>query len=98
VAPALPAFDIPVMLAVAIACLPIFFTGHLIARWEGAVFLVLYAAYTAYLVLAAQQHDALAPFSAAMMYAVLPLLLLTLAIVTAREWRARRARVPAQRG
>ncbi len=27
--------DIPVMIAVAAACLPIFFTGHVIARWEG---------------------------------------------------------------
>ena len=27
-------FDIPVMVAVAVACLPVFFTGHLIARWR----------------------------------------------------------------
>ena len=26
--------DIPIMIAVAVACLPIFFTGHIIARWE----------------------------------------------------------------
>ena len=32
-------FDLPVMIAVAAACLPIFFTGNLIARWEGALFL-----------------------------------------------------------
>jgi hypothetical protein len=40
------------MLAVALACLPIMLTGGTIARWEGAVFLGYYAAYTAYLVLA----------------------------------------------
>jgi len=37
VAPAALRFDLPVMLAVAVACLPIFFTGHLIARWRGAL-------------------------------------------------------------
>lgn len=93
VAPALVVFDIPVMIAVAVACLPIFFTGNLIARWEGALFLALYAAYTTYLILAARQHDALDTFSAAMIFAVLPLVSLTLAILALREWRVRMARV-----
>ncbi|WP_442511583.1 calcium/sodium antiporter [Novipirellula sp. SH528] len=44
------AFDIPVMIAVACACQPIFFTGRVISRWEGAVFLSLYIAYTTYLI------------------------------------------------
>jgi cation:H+ antiporter len=38
VSPAVLRFDILVMLAVALACLPIFATGHVIARWEGALF------------------------------------------------------------
>jgi cation:H+ antiporter len=38
-------FDIPVMIAVAVACLPILGSGRRIARWEGGLFLVLYAAY-----------------------------------------------------
>ncbi len=42
-------FDIPVMIAV--ACLPVFFTGHVIARWEGVLFLGYYVAYTLYLIL-----------------------------------------------
>jgi cation:H+ antiporter len=91
VAPALPAFDLPLMIAVALACLPIFFTGHLIARWEGVLFLGLYGAYTVYVLLAAQDHDALEPFSAVMLYSVLPVIALTLALVAWREWRARRA-------
>ena len=90
VAPSVLAFDLPVMIAVAIACLPIFFTGNLIARWEGALFLALYAAYLAYVLLAAQQHDALQPYSAVMMMGVLPLVALTLALVAWREWRGRR--------
>lgn len=92
VALAMVVFDIPVMIAVAVACLPVFFTGHLIARWEGALFVVLYAAYTVYLILAARQHDALDTFGAAMTYVVLPLVSLTLAILAVREWRARKAR------
>ncbi|QOY95426.1 calcium/sodium antiporter [Massilia sp. UMI-21] len=92
VAPSILAFDFPVMIAVALACLPVFFTGNLIARWEGALFLGLYAAYMAYVLLAAQQHDALHPYSAVMMTAVLPLLALTLAVVAWREWQVRHRR------
>ncbi|MDX1939061.1 MAG: hypothetical protein SFU99_00835 [Saprospiraceae bacterium] len=51
-------FDIPIMIAVAIACLPIFFTGHTIRRWEGFVFLGFYVAYVVYLILAASKHSA----------------------------------------
>ena len=36
------AFDFPVMIAVAVACLPIFFAGYRINRWEGLLFLAYY--------------------------------------------------------
>jgi cation:H+ antiporter len=88
-APAL-AFDIPVMIAVAIACLPIFFTGFRIARWEGALFLAYYAAYVLYLILDATQHDALPLFSAAMLLFVVPLTVLTLLVLVVRERRTHR--------
>ena len=94
VAPAALAFDIPVMIAVAAACLPIFFTGHLISRWEGGVFLAYYLAYTAYLVLAATRHDALPALSATMLYFVIPLTVLTLAVLTVRALRARQGETP----
>lgn len=48
--PGMLAIDIPVMTLVAILCLPIFFTGKTIARWEGLLFFIGYVAYTAYLV------------------------------------------------
>lgn len=54
VAPEMIGFDIPVMVAVAVACLPIFFTGMVIQRWEGVVFLLAYLAYTFLLVQHAQ--------------------------------------------
>lgn len=81
-------FDIPLMTAVAVACLPVFFTGHRIARWEGGVFLAYYAAYVAFLILDAREHDALPLFSAWMTGFVLPLTVLTLAIGVFRHRRA----------
>jgi cation:H+ antiporter len=84
------AFDLPVMVAVAVVCLPLFFTGQAVARWEGALLLAYYGAYVLYVVLAAQQHDMLPLFSGTMALFVIPLTALTLAIVVAREARRRR--------
>ena len=39
-------FDIPVMVATAIACLPVFYTGGTISRWEGVLFLGYYGIYS----------------------------------------------------
>jgi len=88
VAPSLLAFDIWVMLAVALACLPIFLSGREIARWEGAVFLGYYAAYVSYLLLAAQQHDALETYSTVMMGFVIPLTVITLVVSLIRPAKA----------
>jgi cation:H+ antiporter len=79
-APSLLAFDIWVMLAVALACLPVFMTGREIARWEGAVFLGYYVAYVAYLIMASQQHAALPAFSGVMMSFVVPITIVTLVV------------------
>lgn len=89
VAPALLHFDLPVMVAAAVACLPIFLTGHSIARWEGGLFLAYYVAYVAYLALAATRHDALPAFSQAMVVFVLPLTAVTLAVLAVRSARER---------
>ncbi len=86
-------FDMIVMLAVAFACLPIFFTGYAIARWEGLVFLGYYVADTTFLVLEAQGSAVVEGFSLVMLGVVVPLTLLTLAIVTVRALRTRRAAV-----
>ena len=91
VAPAVLSFDLPVALAVAVACLPITFSGHLIARWEGVLFLGYYAAYTAYVILAASAHDALPAFSAAMVWFVLPITAVTVLVVAWRQGSGRRA-------
>ena len=85
VAPSLLVFDMWVMLAVALACLPVFMTGREIARWEGGIFLAYYAAYVTYLIMAAQQHDALQAFSGLMLGFVVPLTLVTLVVVFIRR-------------
>lgn len=91
VAPSLLTFDLPVMVAVAVACLPIFLTGWSIARLEAAVFLGFYAAYAAFLVLAAQRHDALPAFSAVMLEFAIPLVALGIGVSVWRHFRAPRA-------
>lgn len=91
VAPSILAFDAWVMLATAIACLPIFLTGREIARWEGAVFVGYYGFYIGYLVLSAEQHDALDTYTRAMTVFVVPLTLLTAAVIYAGSAGRRRA-------
>jgi cation:H+ antiporter len=85
VADSVIAFDLPAMIAVAIACLPIFFSGNAISRWEGGLFVGYYFAYAAYLVLSAQDHDAIDEFGLVMRWIVIPLTVITLAVVVYRE-------------
>ncbi|NRH27282.1 MULTISPECIES: calcium/sodium antiporter [Pseudomonas] len=90
VSPNALAFDFPVMIAVAVACLPIFFTGYRINRWEGLLFLAYYGAYTLYLVLFATGRPAVETFGHAMIGYVIPLTALTLLVVAARSWHKQR--------
>jgi cation:H+ antiporter len=84
------ALDMPFMVAVAISCLPIFFTGHLIARWEGLLFLAYYVAYTVYLLLAASKHEALESYATVLFLLVTPLVAVTLVIGVVRAIKDRR--------
>lgn len=90
IAPAALRFDMPVMLATAVACMPIVFTGHVIDRWEGGLFFAYYLAYTAHLVLAATNEDANRTFERVMLVFVIPLTVLTLAVGVARAARSQR--------
>lgn len=65
--------DIPIMIAVAVACLPIFCTGNIITRWNGVLFMGFYVAYTIALVLSAMNHEAGPSFNTAMVWFVIPL-------------------------
>ena len=82
-------FDIPVMIGVAVACLPVFFAGYQITRVNGVVFLAFFASYMVYLGLTATQHEDLGTYHAALMYFVLPITVLTLLFVTWRGFKMR---------
>jgi cation:H+ antiporter len=84
------AFDLPVMIAVALATLPLALARGRIARWEGVVFLVAYGLYVSYLVLQASAHDSLPLYSQVMLGFVLPLVTVTLIVVLVHGLQARR--------
>ena len=90
VSPNALAFDFPVMIAVAVACLPIFFTGYRINRWEGLLFLAYYVAYTLYLILSSTGRPFADVMGEAMLGYVLPLTAVTLVVIAARAWRKQR--------
>jgi cation:H+ antiporter len=78
------------MTAVAVACLPIFFTHHLIARWEGGLFLAYFFAYNLYIVLAATGWTHTRSYGVLMLVFVIPLTAVTLAISAIRAFEDRR--------
>lgn len=69
--------DIPVMIAVAVGCLPIFANGHVLRRWEGIVFLALYAGYLIWLVLDASDHATRDSYGVVAVYLVAPVVAIT---------------------
>ncbi|MCQ4346104.1 calcium/sodium antiporter [Pseudomonas stutzeri] len=83
-------FDFPVMIAVAVACLPIFFAGYRINRWEGALFAGYYVIYTVWLIMHSTAAPGLGLFNQAMIWFVLPLTAITLAVIGVRAWKLQR--------
>lgn len=81
-------FDLIVMVGVAVACMPIFFTGNRLARWEGLLFLGYYIAYTLYLVLSATGSTWLGAFSNIMLYGAIPVTVVLLLFTTVRAIRS----------
>ncbi|WP_366909043.1 calcium/sodium antiporter [Nesterenkonia sp.] len=92
VEPAAVNFDLPVMLAVALVLLPMAFTGQAIGQMEGGLLACMYVAYVVYLVLSASAHDVLEPFSAAMLWFVLPITALWVTALAGYELGLRRGR------
>lgn len=89
-------FDLPVMIAAAAACLPVFFTGGQISRWEGAVFLAYYFAYLAFVVATAVGSAATqAGLSAVVLLLAAPATLLLLAASVTKSLRSSRRNVSA---
>jgi len=65
--------DIPVMLAVATLCLPLFFLGSTLNRFEGFLFLVLYTAYLWFTVATALSLPYLHQLETGLLYVLAPL-------------------------
>jgi cation:H+ antiporter len=79
--------DIPVMIVVAVACLPIFADGHVLNRWEGVVFLGFYAGYLTWLVLDASDNTLRDSYGDVVLFFVVPITTLTLALIAVRARR-----------
>lgn len=73
-------FDIPFMTAVAVVCLLIFLTKREVSRWEGALFLSYYIAYTVYLYLDSIHSTHLILFNQMMIYFIIPVTILMISI------------------
>ena len=79
-------FDIPVMIVVAVACLPVFFIKYEITRVNGAFFLVYYGVYLGYLLMTAAQHELLHEYRVALIWFVMPITAMTLALLAVASW------------
>lgn len=81
------AFDIPVMIAVALSALPIFFIGYKIGRPGAIFFLIFYGAYLAHLILGAMKSEAFPLYHQVMANYVTPVAALILLGVLYRAFK-----------
>ena len=86
--------DIPVMIAVAVACLPVFYVGHIISRWNGIMFFAYSCDYTASFVIAETVPDFHRTFAFVMLGIVVPLTAVTLLTGVVRSMRQGRSPEP----
>ena len=84
-------FDLLIMLLVAVMCLPIFFGGYRIARFDGALLFAYYIVYTTYLVMTAGEHHALPAFRIIFGYVLIPASFTFLLLSTVHSWQEMRA-------
>ncbi len=87
VSPAMLAIDIPLMIGVALLCLPFFRAGYVLTRANGAVFLAAYVVYVLFLVWKEQQSVALNDLAAIVFSVMLPALIIGTVIVQVRAMR-----------
>ena len=77
-------FDMLVMLAVAVACLPIFISGMRINRWEGLLFMAYFVVYNMHVVTTDGGASGIPGLQSAMLFYVMPLTAVTLLVIL---WR-----------
>ncbi len=85
--------DLPVMIAVAVACLPIFVVGNVLQRWEGIVFFAFYLLYIGWLVVDAGGYSGRDSYSTIVLFLVIPLTAITMGVIWYRTHRAERERL-----
>ncbi|WP_370059468.1 calcium/sodium antiporter [Pseudomonas protegens] len=80
-------FDLPVMLGVAVLCLPVFYSGYRVTRAEGLLFLGLYLAYGLHVVSFTTGMPLAGKLEHLMLFFVLPALVAFLLFSSLRAWR-----------
>lgn len=85
-------FDLPVMLGVAVLCLPVFYSGYRITRAEGLLFLSLYLAYGLHVVSFTTGMPLAGKLEHLMLFFVLPALVAFLLFTSLRAWRRQHKR------
>ena len=88
--------DLPIMIATAVACLPIFFTGRRINRLEGGLFLGYFVAYMAYVVMGATDASYIRSFELGMLGFVIPLTLIAIGFSVFQSLQYGRSRPPGE--
>ncbi|WP_324834479.1 calcium/sodium antiporter [Pseudomonas saxonica] len=87
VSPNALAFDLPVMLGVAVLCLPVFYSGYRITRLEGLLFLGLYLAYGLHVVSFTTGMPLASKLEHLMFFYILPALLVFVLWSAVQAWR-----------
>lgn len=82
-------FDLPVMVLVAVACLPVFLIGHTIKRWEACFLLTFYGLYTGHLVAQSQGNNEVLGMLATIAWVLGPLTIVAYIVSLAMMWRQR---------
>lgn len=77
--------DVPVMVGVAVLCVPLFFCGAVLSRTDGILFLTVYIGYVWYLIAKALTLDYLPALQNGLLYGLLPIVLLYVTAVLAKE-------------
>ena len=84
-------FDLPIMVAIAVICFPVFLLGGIVKRYEGALFLVYFGLYTAFLVVSATNPESATGFGRTALFIVVPLTIFALGF---SFWDGRRSAGP----
>jgi len=83
--PELSHFDMPLMLLVSVACLPIFFSGGEISRREGGLFFGYYILYILYLVFKSMDFSYLSLFNSIILWIAVPF---TIILIVYETWQS----------